>query len=119
MHGVKANARVRMHNARIRDPAVEHRAIAIPAHAPRTAAAHCFPPQPEESMPEPPERSAVAWYRVILVITALHTSQPLTDLRQRLMHPASQLPLQLLQFRAHPFARRLTPNDEPPLLGAT
>src|SRR5580700_7044252 len=35
------------------------------------------------------------------------------------MHPASQLLLQLLQFRPHPFARRLTPYDEAPLLEST
>ena len=35
------------------------------------------------------------------------------------MHPAAQLLLQLLQFRAHPFARRLAPDDESPLLEST
>ena len=36
---------------------------------------------PKESMPEPPERRAVPRHRVVLVVTTLHTSQPLADLR--------------------------------------
>ena len=70
-----------MHDARIRHPAVEHRAVAVPAHPPFAAAAYYLPPQPKEPMSEPPERRAVARYRMVLVITTLHPSQPLADLR--------------------------------------
>jgi len=35
------------------------------------------------------------------------------------VHSAARFLLQLLQFRAHPFARRLAPYDEAPLLAST
>src|SRR5579864_1322326 len=71
MHGVKANARVGIQDAGIGNLAVEHRAVAIPTHPPLTAAAHYFPPQPEEPVPEPPERRAVSRHRMVLVVAAL------------------------------------------------
>ncbi len=36
-----------------------------------------------------------------------------------MMHPASKLLLELLQFRSHPFARRLAPDNEAALLSPT
>src|SRR5215470_2594618 len=119
MHGVEANTRVGMQDSWMGYPTVEDRAVAIPAQSPVAAATYDFPPQPEESMPEPPQGRAVSRYRVVLVVTALHASQPFTDLRQRFVHPAPEFLLQLPQFSPHPFARRLTPYDEAPLLRST
>ncbi len=108
-----------MHDTRVRSPAVEHRAVAIPAHPPLAAAADHFPPQPEEPIAKSPKRRAVTRYGVVLVIATQNTPQPLADLRQRLMHPAAKLLLDLLQFCSHPFAGRLAPDDEAALLEPT
>src|SRR5262245_60975284 len=119
MHGVEANARVGMQDSWIGHPTVEDRAVTSPVHSPVAAAAYYFPPHPEEPMPEPPQGRAVSGYRVILIVAALHASQPFTDLRQRFVHPAPEFLLQLLQFGPHPFARRLAPYHEAPLLRST
>src|SRR5580704_4967761 len=119
MRGVKANTRVGVYDSRIWNPAVEDRAITFPAHQSLTAAANNLPPEPEQTMPEPPERSAVPRYRVVLIITALHSSKPFANLRQRFVHPAAEFLLELLQFCSHPFARRFAPDDESAFLEST
>lgn len=85
MHGVKTNARVGMHDAWIGNGAVEHRGVAIPVRLPVSAATQLFPLQPEQPMAKPPERRAVALHRMVLVVAALHASQPFTGLGQRLV----------------------------------
>jgi hypothetical protein len=56
---------------------------------------------------------------MVFVVAALHTSEPFANLRQRFVHSAAELPLELLQFRSHPFARRFAPDDESAFLEST
>ena len=49
-------------------------------------------------MPESPERCAVARYRMVLVVAALYTPEPVADLRQRFVHPAAEFLPKLRSF---------------------
>ena len=58
-HGFEYYRHVGMHDSRIGNPAVEDQAIASPAHPSLTPAANNLPPEPEQTIPEPPERGTV------------------------------------------------------------
>jgi hypothetical protein len=58
-------------------------------------------------MPKSAQGRTVARHGVVEVVTVEDLSEPSADLRNRFVHPALQRLLDLLQFRSHPFARRL------------
>ena len=73
------------------------------------------PPQPPKPMPEGVHRPKISRYSVVLIEALRNAPQPGSDLFQRLVHPAAQRLLNLLQLCHHPLVRRLSPNHEPAL----
>src|ERR1039458_9260802 len=98
MGGVKANARIRMQNARVRQPAVQDRAVSLPLHAALATSPQHLPPHKLETMPKSAQGRTVARHRVVEVVTVEDLSEPSADLRNRFVHPALQRLLDLLQF---------------------
>ena len=77
-------------------------------------------PQPFQPMPKGVHRPKISWYSVVLIETLQNAPQPCPDLVQRLVHPAAQRLLNLLQLRHHPLVRRPTPNrKQTPCTGST
>src|SRR5205085_9528256 len=121
MSSVKASVRVRMQNARCGQPAIEEWANALPTDIwPLTAVAKRAPPQALQSMPEGVHRPEISRHGVVLIEALGNAPQPCPDLVQRLVHPAAQRLLDLLQLCHHPLIRRLTPDHEQtPRTGST
>src|SRR5712692_8328409 len=63
-------------------------------------------------MPEGIHRPKISRHRVVLIVTLRNAPQPCPSLVQRLVHPAAQRLLDLLQLCHHPLVRRLTPDHE-------
>ena len=105
-----------MQNTRNRKPASEQWTDASPSDLrPLTATVKYGSPQPLQPMPEDVHRSKISGHSVVSIVTLQDAPQPCPDLLQRLVHPAAQRLLNLLQLGHHPLVRRLSPDREPAL----
>jgi len=104
-----------MEYARSREPSVsqsEHTCPGEPAFL--TSAAKCLPPMPSYPIPEYAEAVDVARYRVVVEVALHNRLEPLAGLAHGIVHPLTELLLNLPQLRSHAFADRLTPHRKPP-----
>ena len=105
-----------MQNTRNRKPASEQWTDASPSDLrPLTATVKYGSPQPLQPMPEDVHRSKISSHSVVSIVTLQDAPQPCPELLQRLVHPAAQRLLNLLQLGHHPLVRRLSPDREPAL----
>ena len=105
--------RVRVQNARERNPAVQQSVQLLPGLAPLlTATKQDVSPQYAQPVLEQRQPIGVARNRVVLVIAQYDLPQPLSDPRRRLVHPAAENCFKSMQLRHHPLLRRLAPDDE-------
>jgi hypothetical protein len=121
MHSVEPKLRIRMQNAWDRNLASRRLSNALPSGSDALiAVAKHAPPQALQPMPENVHRPEVPRQRVVSIEALQNAPQPSPDLWQRLVHPAAQRQLILLQLGHHPLIRRLPPDHEPALrTGAT
>src|SRR5262245_18162703 len=107
MPGVEANIRVGVNDGDFGKQAFEPLKEAVPSPpAPLAAATNLTQPETEYSLPECSKGPLVTGNIVVLKVPSHHRLQPFRRLRQRIMHPASQLGIDLLQLCGHPFADR-------------
>ena len=89
-----------------------------PVHpGPLPATAQCPSPESGYPLPEDPQSNEVSRYRVVVEVALHDRPEPLAGLRHRIMHPSSELLLDLLQLRSHTFADRLSLHLECPVPG--
>src|SRR5712692_3951906 len=113
MLGVEARLWVRVQDADLGEQSAESLEEAVPGPpAPLAASANLTEPEAKHRVPERSQSLLVARNGVILEKSPHHRLQPFDRLRQRVMHAASQLGLDLLQLRCHPFADCRTGDDE-------
>src|SRR5262249_40394650 len=89
------------------EQALETLEEAVPSPpAPLAAAANLPQPETEYSFSECSKAPLVTRNGVVLKVPSHHRLQPFRRLRQRIMHPAPQLGIDLLELCGHPFADR-------------
>jgi hypothetical protein len=69
-------------------------------------------PQAFQPIPKDANRPKISRNSVVLIEAPQNAPQPCSGLVQRLVHPAAQRLLNLLQLCHHPFFRRLTPDHK-------
>src|ERR1700733_10426548 len=121
MGSVKSLAGIRVQYSRWRQPAIEAWADELPSDIrPLTAMAKRASPQAFQPKPKDAHRPKISRYSVVLIETLRNAPQPCPDLVQRLLPPAAQRLLNLLQLRHHPLFRRPTPDrKQTPCTGST
>ena len=72
-----------------------------------------MPPEHKQPMPEQGEANGVAWYRVVVEVALHDRFQPLTGLRQGIVHSLTKLRFDALELGSHALADRLAPNCKP------
>src|SRR6266849_625962 len=113
MLGVEARGWVRVQDADLGEQGSESLKEAVP-RPPASLATSTYLTEPEAKHrgPEGAQSLLVAGNRVILEISPHHRLQPFGRLRQRVMHSASQLGMDLLQLCCHPCADGRADDDE-------
>ena len=107
MPSVEADMWVRVKDGDFGEQACDPLQEAVPSPpAPLAAAANLTQPETEYSLPERSKAPLVTGNGVVLEVSSHHRLQPFRRLRQRIMPPAPQLGMDLLQLRGHPFADR-------------
>src|SRR6266851_3578882 len=105
MLGVEARMWVRVQDADLGEQGSESLKEAVPRPpASLAASTNLTKPEAKHRGPECTQSLLVAGDRVVLEISPHHRLQPFGRLRQRVMQAASQLGMDLLQLRCHPFA---------------
>ena len=72
-----------------------------------------MPPEHKQPVPEQGEASGVAWYRVIVEVALHDRFEPLTGLRQGIVHALVELRLDASKLGPYALADRLAPNCKP------
>ena len=79
-----------------------------------TPAAKSTPPEREHPIPKHARTREVPWYRVVVEVALHDRLEPLAALAHGIVHPLTELLLNLPQLRPQAFADRLAPHCEPP-----
>src|SRR6266849_796541 len=107
---------IRMMDARRGQPAVNNPPHAVPAHAAvLTAPRQRAMPEPDHMEPEQAECRAVHGNTVVSVVSLDHRAQPLTHLRDGVVHASLELGFHLAQLGLQPRTNRLPQHREPPI----
>ena len=117
MSGGEANIRKGMERTRLRKPSRSQDKDACPVDPVLLApAAKSTPPEREHPIPKHAQTREVPGDRIgVEVEVALHDRlEPLAGLAHGIVHPLTELLLNLSQLRPHAFANRLAPHGEPP-----
>ena len=102
MDGVEASLRIRVQDARVRDPPIEEGNEAFPPHISALAAAYQdVMPQSVNALSEEAQLVDVPGNGVVLVIPSDDLPEPCTDLTYTIMLPAEKLCLDGFQLRNH------------------
>src|SRR5262245_13046474 len=102
MPSVEADMWVRVKDGDFGEQACDPLQEAVPSPpAPLAAAANLTQPETEYSLPERSKAPLVTGNGVVLEVSSHHRLQPFRRLRQRIMPPAPQLGMDLLQLPGH------------------
>ena len=116
MNGVKADARVRMKNARLGEPPHLQLSHSRPVQvSPLAATDENLPPQPSNPPAKYVKTIGVARYRVIVEVALHYRPEPFPDFGHRFMHALLELLLNLCQLPPQALADRVTRNREIPV----
>jgi len=78
------------------------------------AAAKSTPPEREHPIPKHAQTREVAGDRIVVEVTLHDRLEPSAGLAHGIVHPLTELLLNLSQLRPHAFANRLAPHHESP-----
>src|ERR1035441_1227451 len=107
-----------MQDVRDGQPAGRELMQSFPVEAMALAAlAQLGSPQPGQPVAKESQAVEVSRYRVIVEVALHDRPEPFTGLRHRIVHPPSELLLDLLQLGPQAFADRLAPHRESSLSG--
>jgi len=113
MCGGKAFARIRMQDARFRDPPIEQFSHAHPGQSvPLAATDQSSPPQQGQPEPEHMEALKVPRYRVIVEVSLHDRPQPLPGLLDRVMRTIPELLLDFVKLGPDPLTHRFALHHE-------
>ena len=112
----KAAQRIGMTNAGKGQPALEQTPHSFPGHSTGlTAPTQHAIPEPPHLKPKQMQRRAVHGHTVIADVPTNDLAQPLTHLRNRVMHAAAQLGFDLVELCLQPLTHRLPQHREAPV----
>jgi len=77
-------------------------------------AAKSTPTVHQHPIPKHAQTREVPWYRVVVEVALHDRLEPLAGLAHGIVHPLTELLLNLSQLRPHAFANRLAPHHESP-----
>jgi hypothetical protein len=116
MDRVKTDSGIRMENTRLRYPSVSQLPYFRPVQGPALASREQdASPEPNYPIAKSTQAVDVSWYRMVVEVTLHDRAEPCTGLRYRVVHPPTQLLLDLKQLCAHPFADRFALECEVPI----